>query len=115
MKQIFRLNTFETNSSTTHAVVICEGDEQNKLWEDGELYVDWSSNLYTKEELVKKFKQEKDLKSDDIDEDEFDNWICDNEYKNYYTWYEELEQDTTTYTSKSGDKIYIHCAYGYDG
>lgn len=115
MKQLIRLNTFETNSSTTHAMVICEGDEQNKLWEDGDLYVDWSNNLYTKEELIKEFKKEKGLKSDDIDEDEFDDWLHDADYRNYYTWYKELVQDTTTYTSKSGDKIYIHCAYGFDG
>lgn len=114
MKQSIRLNTFETNSSTTHAIVICEGDEQNKLWEDGDLYVDWGGNLFIKEELIKEFKKEKDVKSDDIDEDEFDEWLNDADYRNCYTWWEELEQDTTTYTSKSGDTIYIHCAFGYD-
>ena len=40
MKQTFRFNTFETNSSTTHAMVIFGSEEENNLWNDGKLYVD---------------------------------------------------------------------------
>ncbi len=53
MKQI-RLGTFETNSSSTHSLVIGT-PEQVAKWEDGELFVnyfeDYATEFKTKEEL----------------------------------------------------------------
>lgn len=122
MKQTFRFNTFETNSSTTHAMVIFGSEEENNLWNDGKLYVDWDGNIYTEEEVKAKYAEEreefikKSFYGSDKENEEviFQEWLNDADYRNCYTWWEELEQDTTTYTSKSGDTIYIHCAYGYD-
>lgn len=123
MKQTFRFNTFETNSSTTHAMVIIEGEEQNNLWNEGKLYVDWDSNIYTEEEVKAKYAEEREdyiknytyLKEDSDDEGYiFNEWL---NYSNLYNcdnWYENLEGECNTYTTKSGDTIYIHCAYGYD-
>ena len=125
MIQNIRLNTFETNSSSIHAMVICEGNEQNKLWEEGKLYTKYTGELKTKDDLLKQFEKEKDeyikeyredggySESDEIDdEDLFESWLTYTDYKNIDTWYEELEQDTTIYTTKSGDEVIIHCAFG---
>ena len=127
MIQNIRLNTFETNSSSIHAMVICEGNEQNKLWEEGKLYTNYTGKLKTKDDLLKQFEKEKDeyikeyredegySESDEIDdEDLFESWLTYTDYKNIDTWYEELEQDTTVYTTKSGDEVIIHCAYGHE-
>lgn len=123
MKQTFRFNTFETNSSTTHALVIVEGEEQNKLWNEGKLYVDWDGNIYTEEEVEANFEAEKEdyiknhaYSEEDSNDEEyiFKEWL---NYSNLYNcdnWHEELESECNTYTTKSGDTIYIHCAYGYD-
>ena len=123
MKQTFRFNTFETNSSTTHAMVIFGSEEENNLWNDGKLYVDWDRNIYTEEEVEARYAEEKEdyiknhaYSEEDSDDEEyiFNEWL---NYSNLYncdTWWENLEQDCTTYTTKSGDTIYIHCAYGYD-
>ena len=122
MKQTFRFNTFETNSSTTHAMVIFGSEEENNLWNDGKLYVDWDSNIYTEEEVKAKYAEEreefikKSYYSEDRkdEEDIFQEWLSDSGFYNCDTWWENLEQDCTTYITKSGDTIYIHCAYGYD-
>lgn len=122
MKQTFRFNTFETNSSTTHAMVIFGSEEENNLWNDGKLYVDWDGNIHTEEEVNAEFEANKEefiKKSyyglDKEDEgDIFQDWLSDSGFYNCDTWWENLEQDCTTYTTKSGDTIYIHCAYGYD-
>ena len=122
MKQTFRFNTFETNSSTTHAMVILGSEEENNLWNDGKLYVDWDGNIYTEEEVNAEFEANKEefikksyYSLDKKDEgDIFQEWLSDSGFYNCDTWWENLEQDCTTYTTKSGDTIYIHCAYGYD-
>lgn len=122
MKQTFRFNTFETNSSTTHAMVIFGSEEENNLWNDGKLYVDWDGNIHTEEEVNAEFEAAKEefikrsyYGSDKEDEaDIFQEWLSDSGFYNCDTWWENLEQDCTTYTTKSGDTIYIHCAYGYD-
>lgn len=122
MKQTFRFNTFETNSSTTHAMVILGSEEENNLWNDGKLYVDWDGNIYTEEEVNAEFEANKEefikksyYSLDKEDEgDIFQEWLSDSGFYNCDTWWENLEQDCTTYTTKSGDTIYIHCAYGYD-
>lgn len=122
MKQTFRFNTFETNSSTTHAMVIFGSEEENNLWNDGKLYVDWDGNIYTEEEVNAEFEANKEefikksyYSLDKEDEgDIFQEWLSDSGFYNCDTWWENLEQDCTTYTTKSGDTIYIHCAYGYD-
>ena len=122
MKQTFRFNTFETNSTTTHAMVIFGSEEENNLWNDGKLYVDWDGNIHTEEEVNAEFEADKEefikksyYGSDKEDEgDIFFFFLSDSGFYNCDTWWENLEQDCTTYTTKSGDTIYIHCAYGYD-
>ena len=119
-----RNNTFETNSSSTHSMVICTEDEWNK-WVNGELFAcRWKSGFKTKEEVVEEYKKEYssffDKEGNFITNDRFDSL---EEFMEYYSteWYDldrwvgDLESDETTYTTPSGDVVKIICRYGYDG
>ena len=133
MKQIIRNGTFETNSSSTHALIFCTEDEYQKL-QNGEL---WLSNTYddgmVTEDRAKEIIQEV-LKNDADDEgltvEELKKKITD---EGYYSdvyeylednfpedipvrledWYPDLEKDTYTYEHK-GERIKAICAYGWD-
>ena len=126
MKTI-RANTFETNSSSTHSMIILTEEEYDKL-ESGELYLNNNDEVITKEEAKNIF-----LKHMNKDKYEYDNDLSFEEnIKNYLdefgyysseypqsleTWKEEdeLESDTNIYISPSGDKLKIICKYGYIG
>ena len=125
MKTI-RANTFETNSSSTHSMIILTEEEYDKL-ESGELYLN-DDEIITKEEAEKIF-----LKSMNEDKYEYDdNLSFEENIKNYLDEFEyysseypqslenwkeddELEFDINKYVSPSGDKLKIICKYGYNG
>lgn len=115
MRQTFRVNTFETNSSSTHSCVICSKDEYDKF-KDGELYLDdWNGKFYTLEEVKEEFKKESllmDESSPQFD-DKLHDYIADN-YKTYDNWNRDYETDYTIRTVDGVDIVAI-CYYGYDG
>ena len=103
-----RQGTFETNSSSTHSIVIVEDDQLEK-WKTGEL-------LYVplKDKFLNKVEAEEYLK--ELGEDDDIWWgekplTCDE----YFERYNDLECNETTYTTTKGEKIHIFCRYGYDG
>lgn len=126
MKTI-RFNTFETNSSSTHSLIILTEEEEQKL-NSGELYLKdkYDDELITKEEAYKIF----------LDAMNNDNYIQDPEYsleENIQDYLENCDDrselpcslddwcesdylsiDTNRYTSPSGDKLIIICTYGND-
>ena len=55
--KLIRTNTFETNSSSTHAIAICSEDTYLK-WQNGDLYYDdYTEQFYdkkTRDEMIKK-------------------------------------------------------------
>ena len=122
MKTI-RANIFETNSSSTHSMIILTEEEYNKL-ESGELYLN-DDEVITKEEAKNIFL--KDMNKDKYEYD--DNLSFEENIKNYLDEFEyysgeypqslenwkeedELESDTNIYISPSGDKLRIICKYG---
>ena len=126
MKTI-RANTFETNSSSTHSMIILTEEEYNKL-ESGELYLDNDDKVITKEEakniFLKHMNEDKYMYDDDLSfEENIKNYLDEFEYypseypQSLETWKEgdELESDTNIYISPSGDKLKIICKYGYIG
>lgn len=132
MKQIIRANTFETNSSTTHNMVIVP-DEQYNDWTNNNLYLlkyDWSirdfkdefseGNLYTLDYIKssKWFNSEKvqeELKNwSDYSEDSINEFLQDNYFVTCDSLDEHLERDEHEYKTKSGEKLHIICSYGYD-
>lgn len=136
MNQVVRNKTFETNSSSSHNMVIipdeCYEDwTNNKLWY---LRYTWSADTkkLLEENNGNRLFTEEFLKSHGVvtDEPSMDDYESEDEYEIAYNKWEylmenfinldrwesqELEGDEKTYTTKSGDKIHILCAYGYDG
>ena len=122
MKTI-RANTFETNSSSTHSMIILTEEEYNKL-ESGELYLN-EDEVITKEEakniFLKYMNEDKYMYDNDLSfEENIKNYLDEFEYypseypQSLETWKEEdeLESDTNIYISPSGDKLKIICKYG---
>lgn len=122
--KIIRLGVFETNSSSTHTMVIMSEEEYDK-WKKGELLkYRWEDKFITKEEndeiikrLIEDYAKEYNIPVEDVDVDdlkyEYDDDIA-------YTFEEyddrmDLESDIEEYTTNNGEKLIIKCWYGYDG
>lgn len=91
MKQV-RIGVFETNSSSTHSMVICTEEEFNK-WMKGEVLMNLSEDTLVPVNEIPS-------------EDMYD-------YGTVEQWEGNLESSRVNYTSKSGDKIVILAKYGY--
>lgn len=115
MKRQIRINTFETNSSSTHTLIIAKKSEYEKF-KSGELYLDrYYGKFYTKEEIINMaIKNPRYTGSLDDMEDIldflYDIDTCDRYFNDDY-----LETYERSYTSESGDEIVIFGKYGYDG
>ena len=106
MRQV-RFGTFETNSSSTHSLVIGT-PEQIEKWEAGELFInyydDYATEFKTKEELDQMEETEESFYRD--------------EWKNGEEWDEAteyLDHDSQIITTPGGEQLSIVCAYGRDG
>ena len=60
MKRQIRIGVFETNSSSTHSLTMCSGDDYKK-WEKGEILLNENWNIkkqfVTKEEAIQHLKE----------------------------------------------------------
>ena len=108
-----RKNVFETNSSSTHSLVMAVASDFDK-WVAGEVYYCHSTWRNTPEKFeVGKFYPvaEVDAYYEEIDEqrDDYD----------FMTYDEfcatDLEMDEYTYTTPGGETIKAIAKYGYDG
>lgn len=105
MKTQIRFGTFETNSSSTHSLVVCTREEYNG-WKEGDLLY----NKKTKEfvdrkkailELSNKFK-------------DGDYCLYDEGLIHFDLWGEDYETETHNYKTKNGEELVIRCYYGYN-
>ena len=106
-----RRNVFETNSSSTHSLVMAVKSDFDK-WEKGEVYYcNWAPDkkfeqgkFYTKEEVEAYYNETGDERDpyDFCTYEEF----CDDEY---------LEVESYSYTTPSGEVIEAVAKYGYSG
>ena len=130
MKRQIRKGVFETNSSSTHSLVMCLKSDYDK-WEHGEvlLYNGWEygypndnypekNHFYTKEQAIAFEKSSNYPPSDDMDWDSEEaeehlrerDWCTYENYDNdYLEWYED------TFTTPSGETVVAFGQYGYDG
>ena len=118
-----RQGTFETNSSSTHSMVICTKDEWDK-WAKGELYASrWYDGFKTKEEVMEEYRKEYsnyfDKNGNFIPNamyETFEDFQCDysTEWYDMDGWVGELECDENEYTTPGGEVIKVICRYGYD-
>lgn len=91
MKQI-RIGVFETNSSSTHTLVVCT-DEELEKWKKGEMIYEYGEGLIPS-----------NYTNTPSDGETFEAFM-DNEY---------LEIDSYTYVTKGGEKLNIICKHGYN-
>lgn len=143
MKRVIRRETWETNSSTTHSVVIMSHDQYERWEHDGLYYFnpsDWwnpfdklpteqhpiKGALYTKSEVIEFIKLlgeeeelEEYLEEEEYEDDDygFDRFVQEDDFFSYIGWTEDeyLETDETFYTTPGGEEIVICCKYGRDG
>lgn len=133
MRQTIRQNTFETNSSSTHNMVVIP-ESKMEAWNNNELYyARWTYGktgefvninngrlLYTKQELIDSGMFDDMPKREDF-EDEYDfedamhEYFSDSDFVTADDWSRELEEDEHIYVTESGEKLHIICQYGYDG
>ncbi len=108
MKQI-RLATFETNSSSTHTLVIVSKEEFEK-WKTGEPYLE-DSVMKTKEQVLRDNKKSIDSYNDG----DFDEFISEErmDYESYFN--RDMETFTHTHKTPSGDEVVVFGYFGYDG
>ena len=111
MKKTIRLGVFETNSSTTHRLVIGTKEQFDK-WANGELILDgWQDKFITLEQARAKIGIDGDL-----DEEESRKMHYIFTYDDFGTEYGEymLEHDGGTFETPSGDVVQWEAAFGYD-
>lgn len=109
MKITFRTGVFETNSSSTHSLIMLSEEEYKKLQAE-ELYIStWDEKLVTKEEVLEKAKKAgyDDIESFNENRDEYQ--TLDEYFDDEY-----LETFEETYTTKGGEKVYAIGKYGYN-
>ena len=91
MRQI-RIGVFETNSSSTHTLVVCT-DEELEKWKKGEMIYEYGEGLIPS-----------NYTNTPSDGETFEAFM-DNEY---------LEIDINTYVTKEGENLTIFCRHGYN-
>ena len=124
-----RNGVFETNSSSTHSLVMCMKNDYDK-WVNREVYLNneagWSSyseyknkQFVTKEEaidIITNNKYPTDIDLFTMNNDELEEYFKDNEiytFDNYDNDY--LESFTEEFTTPNGDTVVSFGQYGYDG
>lgn len=122
---------FETNSSTTHSVVVMPKEKYDK-WTSGLYYYEPDSyydekfkdkkpvkgEIYTEEQVLE-FLSELGYEYNDEDYDSVSKYVegIDAGFISEESWFEDeyLETDETHYTTPGGEEIVICCKYGRDG
>lgn len=122
-----RNGVFETNSSSTHSIAICQISEFDK-WKSGELWLDtgWyesnvDSQFLTKEQAIglaenSDFPPEVNLR--EVSNDDLDWHLAKDygvySYEKYFDANDSLEYYEESYTTQHGDDIMVFGFYGYD-
>ena len=133
MKRVIRANVFETNSSTSHSVIIMT-EESFKKWkeENGSFIYSRSSYWDPFEELAEDERPEdggiysenevrafiKRIGEDYAEDDysSFEKFAEEYHFYSYEGWFydEYLESDTSEYKTPGGESIVVCCKYGND-
>lgn len=130
-----RQSVFETNSSSTHSVTICNESDYER-WKRGEILFAPYENRFVENlplSPVEQKKAKQDYKEqsnmfwkpwDVLTKDEqsqwYKNWSATHKYHGNYETFDEYYRHDLNYfdesfVSQSGDKIVVFGRYGYDG
>lgn len=136
MKKQIRHGVFETNSSSTHSLTICN-EEKFEAWKRGEiLFNSWSENFENVIQLTDSQREDAKIDYEDKKETFWKDWDSLNEkekekwyskyakendfindgYITYEDWCDDwsLEKFVKTYTTDGGEQIVAFGKYGYD-
>ena len=130
-----RQGVFETNSSSTHSITMCESSSFNK-WKDGELYINLNKEgdeQFLLADVAKKWNKDFILNNHDkitwFTKENYENYetdelgyVIDYSYADYcYISYDQwcnmfncYDIYSNDYETKSGDKITAFGYYGHD-
>lgn len=123
IKQI-RHNVFETNSSSTHSLILCSAEEKDLL-DKGKMYI-IANGIYTEEEriwnAIDLYKHNFPIEGDGMDfysknQDLVEDFYTQNNCYTVYTleeWSDDCEIATASYTTKNGETVIGISKYGYD-
>ena len=126
--KVIRYNTFETNSSSTHSMIILPLEDYNKL-NLGEFYLRnyWNETVITKEErnkiMLDHLKEQEWIFSSEGDDINITRYLEEHPWDirefelpcTLEEWIgDELESDEINYLSPSNDELVIICKYGYN-
>lgn len=122
MKITYRQGCFETNSSSTHSMIIGMEDDFKK-WEKGELLYNkyHKQGFCTEEEAIKVLKEEfwyKDIDFDTIKPEKLQEMLEDEGFISAdWDWFNDdrLDHDYNEFVTPNGEKICMICRYGWDG
>lgn len=116
MKRQIRLGVFETNSSSTHSLTMCSGEEYEK-WASGELLLNDNWNVdkqfVTKEEAIEYLKEKGYYDT----EEDLSELLRDYEFYTQDVYFDNdyLEFFEETHTTSNGEKVVAFGRFGYDG
>lgn len=111
MKQV-RMSVFETNSSSTHSICICNEEDFIK-WENCEVVYDGDEKFIPLESLSQEIRDA--ISSEGVFSGRIDNYRVSYYTYDYFMNHTELSTFESTYTTKSGDEVVAFGRYGYDG
>jgi len=115
MKIQIRTGIFETNSSSTHSLIIST-EQEFKDWEKGMLYLKNNSEFQTREEVIAELRAAKWIDTTTLTDDEVIEEALDNDWNTYESFDDcYLESFEEHFTTPSGDKMVAFGQYGYDG
>ena len=126
MKKQVRCGVFETNSSSVHSLTMCSKSEYDEF-EKGNMYIErWGSRIYSKEELIEKFKEMRDWRTKELkysgvdwdNEEEFNRVLEETDFvtgdKYWDIVSEEYETFEESYIGKNGESVVAFGYYGHD-
>lgn len=105
MKTI-RIGTFETNSSSTHTLVMLSKSEYEKF-KAGEIFYTYGSERFVTREQV-----EAEAKKEGIED--LEDFVSDSDYKSFDSFGEGYEDFYQEYTTPNGETVVAIGYYGMD-
>jgi len=112
MKRQIRIGVFETNSSSTHSLVMMSKDKFEKF-KGGEVFW-YEGNILSKQEILDCVKTYSWVKSDDLTLENLEEEL-DGEMKTYDNYSRDMETFYEEYKTESGEIVVSLGYYGYDG
>lgn len=105
-----RQNVFETNSSSTHSLVISTEDEFSRFSKGELVYCQYNNGPFKSGKFYSKSEVDAYAEEHEDEFDEYDFQTCDDIFENEY-----LEVFEEHFTTPHGDQMVAFGNFGYDG